>query len=192
MKLDTITVGLKAGPVSVEGSWKPNEEEQKAAWELYVELVTRISVMKLSPSEGMLREALTSLHSIFTATRTILRGYGPSVAQPRKDSDLSFGYLAVVVLNYVLRPCLTKWHPRLLNYEENKSPDVARVEHENGWESNRELREEIERVRIILIEYAALLATVAGVPTLVQEPNLPTKSPTDKMILNGDNLPYEP
>lgn len=191
MSLDSINVGLNLGIVSVEGSWKPNELEQKAAWELYVELVTRISVIKLSPTEGMLREALTSLHSIFTATRNILRGYGPSVAHSHNNGDLTFGYLAVVVLNYVLRPCLTTWHPSLLDWEDEKQPTVSRVDHENAWESNKQLRQELEQVRMILIEYAGLLATVAGIPTLVLEPNLRTQPNEDPVILSGKNLPFE-
>ena len=29
----------------IEGTWQPNEDEKKAAWEMYVELVTRIFAM---------------------------------------------------------------------------------------------------------------------------------------------------
>ena len=31
----------------VEGTWKPDESERNAAWEMYVELITRISVVEL-------------------------------------------------------------------------------------------------------------------------------------------------
>jgi hypothetical protein len=43
----------------VSGMWKPDEAEQRAAWELYIELVTRISVAGLQPDEGLLRESLS-------------------------------------------------------------------------------------------------------------------------------------
>jgi hypothetical protein len=33
----------------VEGVWEPDEDEKKAPWEMYVELVTRISVAELGP-----------------------------------------------------------------------------------------------------------------------------------------------
>jgi hypothetical protein len=192
MKLDNIKVGLQAGPVSVEGSWTPNADEQQAAWELYVELVTRVTVMKLESGEGMLREALSSLHAIFVSTRDILRKYGPAVAQIQKPGDLSFGYLAVVVLNYVLRPCLTTWHPALLDWEDERPATVSRTDHENAWEMNSQLRTELEKVRVMLIEYASLLATVAGVPTLVLEPNL-SGQPIDarKTVLRGNKFPFE-
>jgi hypothetical protein len=64
----------------ISGTWEPEEAERHAAWELYVELVTRIAVVQLSPAEGMLREALSSLREVFGITREILRRYGPSVA----------------------------------------------------------------------------------------------------------------
>ena len=33
----------------VEGVWEPDEDETKAPWEMYVELVMRISVAELGP-----------------------------------------------------------------------------------------------------------------------------------------------
>lgn len=152
---------------AISGTWEADETDQRAAWELYVELVTRISVVELRPDEGLLREALSSLYSIFDTTRKILRQAGPSVAQPKDGSQISFGYLAVAVLNTVLRPVLAKWHPLLLDYENTKAPTVSAVEHERQWEKAAELRQELNRVRQILLEYANLLAEVAGVPSLI-------------------------
>src|SRR6266536_2347761 len=44
----------------VSGTWVPDDAERQAAWELYVELTTRIAVVPLGPNEGLLREALSS------------------------------------------------------------------------------------------------------------------------------------
>jgi hypothetical protein len=57
----------------VSGQWAPDEAERQAAWEMYVELATRITIQPLAPGEGLLREALTSYYSLFATTRTILR-----------------------------------------------------------------------------------------------------------------------
>jgi hypothetical protein len=151
----------------IEGDWKPNEEEKNAAWEMYVELITRISVVELGPDEGLLREALTSLHSLFATTRTILREHGPIVARAKADSDISFGFLAVVILNTVLRPVLAKWHPILTDYENNKAAGLSSVEHEKRWEKNEELRDVLAKVRGTLREYADILAEVSDVPALI-------------------------
>ena len=72
-KLVGIKLNLKLPFIGgVEGIWEPDENEKKAAWEMYVELATRISVVKMEYDEGLLREALSSLHTLFNTTRTIL------------------------------------------------------------------------------------------------------------------------
>jgi hypothetical protein len=151
----------------VEGTWEPDESERKAAWEMYVELITRISVVELKPDEGLLREALSSLYTLFDTTRAILRKYGPSIAQPKGKDNLSFGYLAVAILNVVLRPVLAKWHPLLLDYESTKSGSVSQIEHERRWDKHDELRQVLNDVRGTLIEYTNLLAQVAEVTPLI-------------------------
>jgi hypothetical protein len=153
----------------VEGTWSPDEDEKKAAWEMYVELVTRVAVAELGTEEGLLREALTSMYSLFETTRSILRTHGPRVAQPKGDDTLSFGYLAVAILNTVLRPLLSKWYPLIKDYEETRPSSVSAVAHERNWERYAELRQELNRARGPLTEYANLLAQVAGVPSLIIE-----------------------
>lgn len=170
IKPNKVSVKLKLPYIAeISGEWEPDEKERKAAWEMYVELVTRISVAKLYPDEGLLREALSSLYSLFEATRDILRKYGPAVAQPKNNEEISFGYLSVAILNTVLRPVLSKWHPLLLDYELSKPDSVSPLEHERKWESHDELREVIDNTRKILIEYAETLAEVAGVTSLIIE-----------------------
>jgi len=167
-KLTSVKVSLKLPYIGgVEGTWEPDEGERNAAWEMYVELITRISVVELKPGEGLLREALSSLYTIFDTTRNILRKYGPSVAQPKGKDKLSFGYLAVAILNTVLRPVLAKWHPLLLDYESTKESSISPVEHERKWDKNEELRGVLNDVRDVLIEYANLLAQVTDVPSLI-------------------------
>lgn len=129
-ELESFQVNFSVpGIGGISGTWKPDESERQAAWELYVELVTRVAVVKLRPEEGLLREALSSLYSVFDSTRQILRKYGPAVAQPKEGGDLSFGHLSVTVLNTVLRPVLAEWHPLLLEYEATKGEDISFFEH---------------------------------------------------------------
>ena len=166
--LTSVKISLKLPFIGgVEGTWEPDERERNASWEMYVELVTRISVTELKPGEGLLREALSSIYSLFSTTREILRQYGPSVAQPKGDGKLSFGYLAVTILNVALRPVLAKWHPLLLDYESTKEPSISPVNHESTWDRSGELRQALNDVRSVLIEFADYLAQVANVPSLI-------------------------
>jgi hypothetical protein len=153
----------------IAGVWKPDQEEQNAAWELYIELITRISVAELSPSDGLLRESLSSLYGIFTTTRHILRAHGPTVARPKEGSEVSFGFLAINMLNFVLRPVLAKWHPLLLDYEHQREETISALQHEENWERAEELRQEISRTRLILLKYTQLLADISRIPTIIPE-----------------------
>lgn len=162
----TVSINLPFGLGGLQGTWEPDEGERQAAWEMYVELITRVAVVELRPDGGLLREALTSLYSLFATTRAILREHGPVVAQAKGGGEYSFGLLAVLILNKVLRPALAKWHPRLRDYESTRPPDCSQVEHERAWASGEELRAALADVRSTLTQYAELLATVAGVPSL--------------------------
>jgi hypothetical protein len=157
-------VGLSLFGTSV--TWVPDTEQQKAAWEMYVELVTRIAIQKLEDDEGLVREALSSLYALFGETRRILRAYGPDVATPPKKSDVSFGEIAVRVLNEWLRPFLAKWHPLLSDHESKRPPTVSAYEHERSWDKARALRADLVDLQKRLVAYADLLARVCGIPPL--------------------------
>lgn len=166
-KLKSFKVNLNIPMLGsvIEGTWEPDERERDASWELFVELITRISVVELKEDEGILREALTSLHALFRITREILKKYGPGIAKPNNGS-LSFGFLAVAMLNIVVRPILAYWHPLLAKYEHTRPPQTSIVEYERQWERHQELRQAINEARLVLIQYADLLAQVADVPNL--------------------------
>jgi hypothetical protein len=167
-KLKDVKVSLAIPYVGgIEGTWEPDGDEREAAWEMYVELVTRISVAELKPDEGLLREALSSLYTLFDTTRKILRDHGPSVARPKGEGKISFGYLSISILNGALRPVLTKWHPLLFDYEGTRDPSVSALAHERSWEKYEELRKVLNDVRVILKAYADLLAQVAEIPSLI-------------------------
>jgi hypothetical protein len=161
-----VSLNLPFGLGGVEQDWEPDDDERRAAWELYVELATRITTVPLQAGTGLKREALTSLYSLFGTTREILRRHGPGVAQPKGDGSASFGTLAVTVLNDALRPLLSVWHPLLLDREDQRPPDVTRVEWERSWERIDELADALDEVRRTINQYAKLLAEVAEVPSL--------------------------
>lgn len=157
IKATKLIVGLPFNLGQLE--FVPDEVQQKAAWELYVELTTRIAVQPLNPDEGMLREALSSLYSLFGATREILRRAGPSVAKGQN----SFGPMAIDVLNKGLRPFLVKWHPALLAYEQKKPNDIDARDYQNNWALSAEFRKELTQIQEQMVIYADALGKIAGV-----------------------------
>jgi hypothetical protein len=161
-KLDTavikeVSMSLPFGIGSVK--WEVDSTERDAAWSLYVELVTRVAVQSLEMDQGLVREALTSLYSMFGTTRDILKTAGPKVGASRN----SVGGIAILVLNNGLRPFLAKWHPLLQVWEGKRSPTVSPKEHELVWPEEAKLRGELEKLRQDLEKYAKSLAIIAGV-----------------------------
>jgi len=162
VKLTKVTVKFPW----VEGEWVADEAQQRAAWEMYVELVTRISVAPLAPNEGLLREALASLYALFGETRRILRQYGPGVARRQGPGVLTFGEIAVDVLSRSLRPLLAEWHPELAAHEATRPPDRSPFDHERAWPKAPALRGALEDTRATLVAYLDLLAIVCDVTPL--------------------------
>lgn len=166
-KPDEVEVSLRLGLFTLKGKWAPDQSESAAAWEMYVELVTRVAVAPLPRDEGILRESLNSLYSLFASTREILRRHGPAVARGHGEGELSFAVIAVAVLNHALRPFLTHWHPELESYERTRG-DSPPAEHEKAWARAGELRDELALLREQLEGYADELALAAGVPRLTR------------------------
>lgn len=158
VKIDVRIPGIGG----IEGIWEPDDSEIKAAWELYVEMVTRAPLGSVSMEDGSARETLTSLYSLFDTTRNILKRYGPSIARPKNKRELSFSYLAVSMLNTVLRPFLTEWHSKLSGWEkENTRFPTAE------WPDRLDFLRALDETRNQLRQYANLFAQVADVPELL-------------------------
>jgi hypothetical protein len=175
-----VGVRVNLGVLDLSGEWEPNNAERDAAWELYVELITRISVVPLGPDEGLLREALSSLYSVFTTTREIMRKYGPEVAETKPGGQYNFAFLAVTILHTGIRPLLARWHPELQDWEGRRPAQVSITGHEHAWPLAPTLRAELDNTRRALIDFAAALATACGVPNLLDTiPALPPPSSTN-------------
>jgi hypothetical protein len=140
--------------------WTEDPAERNAAWALYVELVTRITVEPLMPSQGSIREALSSLYSLFASTRLILREAGPDIA---KAGTHSVGGIAIRVLNEGIRPFLSKWHIALSDWESKRKDGVSSTKHESDWDRASAFFADLNSLREELETYANSLGKIAGV-----------------------------
>ena len=155
--LKKVSVSLPFGIGSAE--WQSDPTERRAAWSLYVELVTRIAVQPLEVDQGLVREALNSLYSLFGTTREILKEAGPNVGAACE----SVGGIAIIVLNKGLRPFLSKWHPLLQAWEAKRPTELSPKEHELNWPEEPQLRQELAILGSDLEQYANALAEIAGI-----------------------------
>lgn len=122
------------------------EDDKDAAWELYVEMLTRIVTQPLPAEVGDEKTALDSVYSLFPSTREILRRRGRNTIQ--------FSKVAIPVLNQVVRPFTAKWHKESLS---GAFRDEGKCE---------KFREELAALQEDLKNYNRMLAEVADVEDL--------------------------
>ncbi len=139
---------LKIKAPFLEMEWNPSEPDKKAAWELYIELLTRITTQPLGENDGDEKAALESVYSLFPTTRSIIKENG-------RDC-IEFTKLAIVVLNQKVRPFTAKWHRASLAHGLD-SPELR-----------KQFREELREVQSLLRIYTGMLAQMAGVEDLTR------------------------
>jgi TIR domain len=135
----------------------PGLAERAAAFVLQVELVTRVGVQPLAPDQGSLREALTSLYSLFATTRDVLHRIATETGTP-----LTLPHIASALANQHLRPFLTAWHAALQEHEGTRPEHVGRIEHERRWKRSAEMRADLAALRTPLTAVARQLAALCG------------------------------
>ena len=141
-QLERVSFNLKA--VQLEVSFQ--QADKDAAWDLYVEMLTRIVTQPLPLESGDEQASLESVYSLVPTTRDILRHHGRAAIQ--------FSKVAVPVLNQIIRPFTAKWHRESLTGAFDD-------------ESKRRLfREELEGLQTELRNYSRMLAEIASVEDL--------------------------
>ena len=143
---DMTSLKINAGFLEME--WSPSEPDKKAAWELYIELLTRITTQSLDDENGDEGTALTSVFSLFSTTRQIIKDNG-------RDC-IEFTKIAVVILNQKIRPFTAKWH---------------KVSVSGGFSDKAKcqtFRWELSELQKVLSVYTQMLAEMAGVEDLTK------------------------
>lgn len=140
---------IKTGFLDME--WKPKDEDKDAAWELYIELLTRITTQKLPEEHGVEETALESVHKIFGLTRDIIKNHGRLC--------IEFTKIAIVVLNQIVRPFTARWHKELVNNAFNEPSKC------------KEFRKELNVLQDKLRIYTKMLGDMAGVEDLTELEN---------------------
>lgn len=140
----------------------PSESERMAAFDIQVELVTRIGVQELAPGTGSLREALTSLKSLIDFTRATLHTYSIGLERGSADGTPTVQTLAYGLINDVIRPFTSTWHPRLAAYEARCPSDTAPLDHEAAWPEADTMRAELTALQGPLRSIADSLGGISG------------------------------
>ena len=134
---------LKIKTPFLDMEWKPQDEDKNAAWELYIELLTRITTQPLDDTHGDEATALKSIYAIFSLTREVIKKNGRHC--------IEFTKIAIIVLNQLIRPFTAKWHR--LSVQDAFS-DESKC---------KEFRHELSQLQSILNVYTKMLGDMADV-----------------------------
>ena len=152
-RLEKVKINLLLGSAEITFG----EADKDAAWELYVEMLTRIVTQPLPSEDGDEKTALDSVYSLFPTTRNILRRHGRNTIQ--------FSKFAIPVLNQIVRPFTAKWHRESLS---------------DAFTNNakkKEFRKDLENLQVQLRNYNHMLADIASVEDLTDLENVTPKEP---------------
>ncbi|MEZ6031990.1 MAG: patatin-like phospholipase family protein [Planctomycetaceae bacterium] len=123
-------------------NWKPSANDMAFAWEMYVDMRTRISTQPLHFLSGDEATALDSLYRLFQIVRDLEKKHGVDA--------LVAASITNVVLNSDIRPLTARWHQRKL--EGKLHPEDLR----------REFRANLQNLQPRLQKFQALLLRIAG------------------------------
>ena len=137
---------VKLGPSWANVEISIDASDSDAAWELYVEMLTRVVTQTLPIEAGDEETALDSVYSLFPITREVLRRRGRRA--------INFTKIAVPILNQIVRPFTAKWHGKRL------AGDLA------DEDIRSEFRDELATLQEDLRNYNRMLAGIAGVEDL--------------------------
>ncbi|MEM7360780.1 MAG: DUF2235 domain-containing protein [Pseudomonadota bacterium] len=123
--------------------WAPNTADKALAWEIYVELQTRITTQVLNDDEGDDVAALTSIYELFPKARKSIKIYGTDCSNAAT--------LITLFLNQRIRDFTTKWH----------GISVREKWKESEHSPNADFREDLVKLRPDIEQFARALSQVA-------------------------------
>lgn len=81
------------------------QADRAAAWEMWIELDTRVATVELNSSDGVEESALASIYGLFHIHRELAKKHGPNCK--------GYYYLAKDYFENDIRPFTAKWHKYL-------------------------------------------------------------------------------
>ena len=100
--------------------WAPGEADRALAWDLYIELKTRITTQSLDDEVGNDESALTSVYDLFQLSRQYMHQHGVECANTAT--------LLAAFLNLKIRPFTARWHKRSVDENWQANPSTPHPE----------------------------------------------------------------
>ncbi len=159
---------LNAQRIDVE-SFK--RSDRSAAWEIYIELSTRVISKELPFRDGEEKSALDSVYAFFKEARATLRKHPGAVLT---------AVIVTSLLNTVIRKFTAKWHALSVAGQLSGNDDCR-----------RSFRSELESLQMKIAPYGEALRVLAGdfPPPLAESKELTDEQPSESPQKTADSPP---
>lgn len=183
VKCNTVNITLPSG-VSFE--FKAQEEDRKIAWEIFVQIRTRIAAVEFKDGEDSLLHVNQSLYDLFNLIREKVQGL--SLRTVTKDKDGNLVELYFSILNHGIRPYLTKWHIPVSHFHtKQKDSYKSTIEVDQEFaQSNPKIILDIKSLNYRMKKYAEILHKIARGIDISESINF-TQSRQENLIGNPSN-----
>ncbi len=141
---------LKISVPFLEMEWGPSDADKNAAWELYIELLTRTPLDAGFEDELEPKTTLDTAYSLMPVIREIIKRNGKECTE--------FAKIAIIVVQQVIRPFLARWH---------KQTSAGALQ----GDELEQFTAEFDSFRDSLMKFAGMLANMAGVEDLTHLSN---------------------
>ncbi len=154
---NTVTVSLPSGSLE----FKAQREDRRIAWEIFVQIRTRIAAVDFRENEDSLLHINKSLYELFSFIRDKILSLPLKTVTRDKNGNLVEFYLAI--LNDGIRPFLTKWHISVSHFHEKmKDSGKSAIEIDKEFlEKNPSILGDVKSLNQRMKKFASVLHRIA-------------------------------
>lgn len=158
--INEVKLGIGVNTIS----FKPNYDDRKIAYKLWVELSTRKMGLPIDFNEDVIVEVYNSWYAFFGVARDLLKEF--PISKLNNDNDKDLIEITMELLNDVLRVHLTTWQAKYRKWyaeELKKSDNLGRSPQEiqRNYENYNKLKEDMLKINDNLKYYQEVLYSIA-------------------------------
>lgn len=134
-----------------------NAENFYIANRIYIELVTRKTVIEVDPDCDVINEVYDSWYKLFSIIRDEIKGVPGIYLENKDNSSKELIHLTIKILNEGLRPHLTKYQADFRKWftkAQAENPDMSPQVVQQGYYKYDELMQDLRIIYITLLSYA--------------------------------------
>lgn len=155
---------VKLGIGSTTISFKPNYDDRKIAYALWVEISTRKLGLPIDLDEDVIVELYNSWYAFFGTARESIKRF--PISKLNNDNEKDLIEITTKLLNDVLRPHLTKWQAKFRKWyaeelKKSANENLTPQEIQSNYKYYDELTEDMLNINKNLEYYQKVLYSIA-------------------------------